>query len=1041
MLRRKGRPSRFLAAVVFTDIAGSTEVAARLGDEGWKRLLERHLRVMRRSLHQFGGREIDTAGDGLYATFESPAQGVTFALDVAKRVEALNISVRSGVHVGEVELIGGKVGGIAVHIGARIAGLAEPGEVLVSGTVRDLVTGSTVAFDDRGTSELKGVPGLWALYSARALERPTELPPEARLPMRERIAARLRSTRARVILAFVVVVALLATAGTAYLFVQPRFLPGVEANSVGRISGDGRGIVSARQVGSLPDAIAFGYGSLWVTDTTTGSVVRIDPTTWLVVQTITVGSSPNGVATGLGAIWVTNGNDRSVSRVSPLTNEVIDTIPVGNGPSGVATDERWVWVANRLDGTLVRIDPQKGEAETFRIGTTLAGVAAGAASVWVSDFDTGEVIRVDPATGAPIYRIRVGNGPTSIAVGDGQVWVVNSRDGTVSRIDPGTNSVAATITVGAEPGAVAAGRSVWVTVSSSADIIQIDPATNLPVRRIAARSRPRGIVEAEGDAWFTARADTGSHRGGTLTIIGQTADDVPATLDPAEGSDVISGMDHVFLTNDGLVGFKRVGGSEGLTLVPDLAVAIPTPTDGGRSYSFKLRDGITYSDGTPLRALDVRRSFERIFSVNPDPLGYVGFLDGAEACTRAPATCDLRSSVVVDEGARTVTFKLIAPDPEFLFKLTDPVFVVLPADTPRTVATAPLRATGPYMVAEPFDADGSIRLVRNPRFKEWSHEAQPAGYPNEIVWRVAAEGEDSVALVAADQADSTQWNDAFTTARINELRTQFTDQLHALPPARTWFQFMNTSMAPFDRPEVRRAVNLATDRNKVVELFGGDIAGRVTCQATPPGFPGYEPYCPYTVSPGKAWTAADMATAQGLIDGAGVRGTPVTVWSVEYARPEFRNVNAYFVDLLNQLGFKASLKSTTLEEFFTIEDYYTANIQMIGLWNAGFYPTPSSFIAGTFTCPGLRPFPGSDGNYAHFCDPDIDALVLRASDLQATDPSEANRTWAKVDRMIVDQSPAVAAFNPIQLAFVSKRVGNVQVHPVLRVLLSQLWVQ
>ena len=858
--------------------------------------------------------------------------------------------------------------------------------------------------------------------------------------MRERISTGLRSTRWRVAVVVAVIAALVGSAFGTSVLLQPRYLPGVDANSVGHITGGGGGIVSATKVGSVPDAIAFGAGSLWVTDTTTGSVARIDPKTSLVVETIPVKSSPNGVATGHGAIWVTNGNDRSVSRVSPLTNQVIDTIPVGNGPSGVATDERWVWVTNRLDGTLARIDPQKGAAETFRIGTTPAGVAAGAGSVWASDFDTGEVVRIDPATGAPIYRIRVGNGPTSIAVGHGQVWVVNSRDGTVSRIDPGTNSVAATIAVGAEPGVVAAGRSVWVTVSSTATVVQIDPATNIPMRRISARSRPRGIVEADGDAWFTARADTGSHRGGTLRIVGEDPDDVPTTVDPAMGGNEIHSMDHLFLTNDGLVGFKRVGGSDGLTLVLDLALSIPTPTDGGRSYSFKLRDGITYSDGTPLRALDVRRSFERIFSINPDPLGYVGFLDGAEACASAPATCDLSSSVVVDEGARTVTFKLTAPDPEFLFKLTDPTFVVLPADTPREPATAPLPATGPYK-AEPFDADGGLRLVRNEQFHEWSHEAQPGGYPNEIVWRIAGKGEDSTALVAADQADSTPWNNAFTAARIDELRTQFTDQLHALPPFATWFQFMNTSLPPFNRAEVRRAVNLATDRNKVVELFGGNIAGRVTCQATPPGFPGYEPYCPYTVSPGKTWTAADLATAQSLIDSSGVRGTPVTVWSVEFGRPEFRSVNAYFVDLLNQLGFKASLKSTSLDEFFAIEDDYTANIPMIGLWNAGFYPTPSSFITGTFTCPGFRPFPVPYGNYAHFCDRNIDGLAVSASDLQATDPALANQRWAEVDHKIVDQSPAVAAFNPIQLAFVSKRVGNVQVHPVLRVLISQMWVQ
>jgi peptide/nickel transport system substrate-binding protein len=113
--------------------------------------------------------------------------------------------------------------------------------------------------------------------------------------------------------------------------------------------------------------------------------------------------------------------------------------------------------------------------------------------------------------------------------------------------------------------------------------------------------------------------------------------------------------------------------------------------------------------------------------------------------------------------------------------------------------------------------------------------------------------------------------------RIDELRTRFTDQLQALPPTLTWFEFMNTTMPPFDNADVRRAINLATDRDHVLDLTGGRLVGRVTCQATPPGFPGYEPYCPYTVSPGGAWRGPDITAARQLIDSAGVRGTSVTV--------------------------------------------------------------------------------------------------------------------------------------------------------------------
>jgi peptide/nickel transport system substrate-binding protein len=1043
VVRRRGRPTRFLAAVVFTDIAGSTEVAARLGDDGWKRLLERYQRLVRSALYRFGGREIDTAGDGVYATFESPARAITFALDVAERAEALDIQVRSGVHMGEVELIGGKAGGIAVHIGARIAALAEPGEVLVSGTVRDLVTGSAVGFEDRGTSELKGVPGRWALYSATALELPTALPEEARVPLRERIGVGLRSTRWRVALVLIVAVAVAVSALAVNVLLQPRYLPGVEANSVGRISAVGNGILSSVPVGSLPDAIAFGEGSLWVTDTTMGSVARIDPEDSRVIQTIEVEGSPNAVAVGHGSVWVPNGNARTVSRVSPATNRVIATVTVGNGPSGVATDERWVWVTNRLDGTLARIDPQNSAATIFHVGTNPAGVATGAGSVWVSDFDSASVVRVDPASGATAARIYVGNGPTSVAASDDQVWVVNSRDGTVTRIDPSSNTVAATVNVGADPGTVAAAESVWVTVASTSEIVRIDPGSNTVVRRIPVQSRPRGIAIAGADTWFTARAATGSHRGGILRIVAEDAHQMPSTLDPALSEDCCFFLRHILLTNDGLVGFKRVGGADGLTLVPDLAISIPTPTDGGRTYTFLLRPGIVYSDGKPVRAVDVRNSLDRIAIISPWLADYLfgKSLEGVKACENAPAPCDLSSLVHVDEQANSVTFRLTTPDPEFLYRLASPEFAVLPADTPREPATAPLPATGPYMM-QPFDADGGIRLVRNQRFVEWSHEAQPDGYPNEIVWRIAAEGEDLVGSVAAGEDDATSAYNAFSPDRVAGLSTQFADQLYAFPPANTFFEFMNTKLPPFNQLAVRKAVNFATDRARVVEIYGGRSSGRETCQAQPPGYPGYEPFCPYTVNPGPggAWLAPDLAEARNLIAGAGVAGTPVTV----RAWGEFEShvaVGSYFVELLDELGFDASLTKESLFGLGGSLDAYTADWQMTGNFFVGGFPTPYSEIIAHFTCPDFPVEPGSYGNYAAFCDPEIDALALRAYELQATDSSAANHAWAEIDHLIVDQSPAVAVFNPVTFVFVSKRVGNVQLNPQLGILLDQLWVQ
>jgi pimeloyl-ACP methyl ester carboxylesterase len=161
----EAEPDRVLATVLFTDIVGSTERAALLGDRGWRELLERHHALIRRELVRFRGTELDVAGDGFFARFDGPARAIRCACAIAEGVRELGVEVSAGLHTGECELMDGKVGGIAVHIGARVAKQAQPGEVLVSSTVKDLVAGSEIVFEDRGTTELKGLPGEWRLYA------------------------------------------------------------------------------------------------------------------------------------------------------------------------------------------------------------------------------------------------------------------------------------------------------------------------------------------------------------------------------------------------------------------------------------------------------------------------------------------------------------------------------------------------------------------------------------------------------------------------------------------------------------------------------------------------------------------------------------------------------------------------------------------------------------------------------------------------------------------------------------------------------------
>ncbi len=165
--RETSTPDRALATVLFTDLVRSTELAAELGDRRWRDLIEHHHATVRRELVRFDGREVDTAGDGFFATFDGPARAIRCAQAVVESVRALGLQVRAGLHTGEVELADGKVAGIAVNIGARVSAHAAAGEVLVSGTVKDLVAGSGLEFDERGQVALKGIPGEWRLFAVR----------------------------------------------------------------------------------------------------------------------------------------------------------------------------------------------------------------------------------------------------------------------------------------------------------------------------------------------------------------------------------------------------------------------------------------------------------------------------------------------------------------------------------------------------------------------------------------------------------------------------------------------------------------------------------------------------------------------------------------------------------------------------------------------------------------------------------------------------------------------------------------------------------
>jgi YVTN family beta-propeller protein len=824
-----------------------------------------------------------------------------------------------------------------------------------------------------------------------------------------------------------------------------RTIAAIEANSLGLIN-----LKSDRLVGQVPlgvrsGQVAVGEGAVWVANAEAGTVARVDPATRRVVQRIPVGREPAGVVAGGGAVWVANSGGRSVSWINPSTNTVVKTVPVGNGPTGIAMGDGTVWVANTLDNTVSRIDADTGKVvRTVPVGGTPSGVAVGLGAVWVSNTSDHTVSRISPSSNTVVRPISVGNGPRAIAVGAGGVWVANSLDGTVFRVDPASDAVVATVPVGAGPSAVAVGPGgVWAASEARGTVSRVDPETNTVVGTVQVGSAPAGAAAVDDGLWVTTRGAPTSHRGGTLRLTSSRAG-FPRSIDPALLYNEDSQGQVLLMTNDGLVGYKRAGGVEGSELIANLATSLPRPTEGGTSYAFRLRPDMRYSTGQLVKPEDVRASMERGFKLRSSfARFFFSGLVGGEACVSRPATCDLSEGIVTDPAANTVTFHLSRPDPEFLVKLAQPYSFVVPADTPaRGVGTSPAPATGPYMI-QSFVPKQSLVLVRNPHFREWSRAAQPDGYPDRIEWTPSGQGDSpadenaAVDAVLAGQADFYGLHlEQPPGDRVEELTTRYASQAHLYPYTGQFAMYLNTRVPPFDDPRVRRALSYAVDRRAVQQRYPGPA--QVTCQYWPPNFPGYQPYCPYTVdpSPAGAWTATDRAAATRLVKASGTRGMRVTVWSYS----EFAGVSRYFVKLLDSLGYQARLKTIGPDfgKFWSFVNDSRNKAQMAAYWSQN-APSPAD-LALRLRCGSFVPNNGLNENTAQFCSRELEGKIERALRLQATDPTAAGPAWAAVDRQIVDQAPAIGLLVPQGIDLVSKRVDNYQHHPFLGVVLSQLWV-
>jgi class 3 adenylate cyclase/streptogramin lyase len=522
MRRRTDVPERLLATVLFTDIVGSTRLAVELGDRRWRDLLGRHNAFVRRALKRHGGREIDTAGDGFFAAFEQPGPAIRCATDLVGALHEMGIEIRGGIHMGEVQVMGPKVGGIAVHIASRVISLAGEGEVLVSSTVRDVMAGSDFAFEDRGVHELKGVPGHWRLYAVATKPEPQaeERPAPPSIDEKEEGRPRRIGVIAGATALAIAAAAILLTRGMS----PEAFSPA--PNTVVRIDPRTGRVVDGATLGGTPISMTFGTGSVWILTLGGPGLQRMDPKTLrpqpFSPQAI---ANPTDVAVGAGYVWVTSSSNGTLSRVDPSSGKV-DSFDVGVGVEDVTSSDlnpRLVgdfippstWVVNSVKGSVARVEPllerfNESSAIIDLPGATRpGGIAVGGGFAWVADTSGSSVFQIRTTTNKVLRAaIRIDRGqPEQVVFGEDYVWVTNTLDDSVTRIDPQTNVTRTIARVGDGPTAVAAGQgAVWVANSLDGTIAKIDAETATVVGRIKVGFSPSAIVVGAGSLWVTLRS-------------------------------------------------------------------------------------------------------------------------------------------------------------------------------------------------------------------------------------------------------------------------------------------------------------------------------------------------------------------------------------------------------------------------------------------------------------------------------------------------------------------------------------------------------
>ncbi len=482
--------------MLFTDIVDSTRLAEELADKGWRSLVAEHHRIVRRRLKELGGKELDTAGDGFFASFADPGSAVRCACLLSDDMRALGVGIRAGVHFGECEPADGKLSGITVVVGARVMGLATAGDVLVTSTVAELTRGAGFGLTDHGVQTLKGVEQPWQVYEVTSVDnvdRPEPLPPEEGAALRASVGATAASSARRRWWPVVVAAVLVLVIGGWFGWRATRSTTVVpSAHSVARVAADGSGfdLAVALQPGGSPQAVTTGDGKVWVADVRSQTVSEVVVTDDASVRVYGTPAPPTGLSHTADQVWVTFGFSSDPNRrVGVLQSGGAGVAPAGfivpDGTSATDAADGAVWFVATRDAVVTRFDTTTSSVASVPVpaasGPVDVAVVAGGDTAWVAAGRSPSVFKVETSGGRPeVSAFSTGGAvPSAIATApDGTVWVASQPNDTLLSLSAGGDS-RLRLELGARCDAptdlAVTSTQVWVTCGGSEHVVSLDP--------------------------------------------------------------------------------------------------------------------------------------------------------------------------------------------------------------------------------------------------------------------------------------------------------------------------------------------------------------------------------------------------------------------------------------------------------------------------------------------------------------------------------------------------------------------------------------